>query len=91
MADEVRLCHPQFIAEPGDIVCENLHGVALSRLSALSMPSQIQSHHAVFEGLKSPDLGTEIAMVAAPSVDKYKGGIAHFARFKREVHSIALK
>jgi hypothetical protein len=71
VTDEVCRRYIELVAEPGDIVGESLHRVALGRLCALSVSAQVDGHHRVAKGLKFPGLGREKTMVATPSVNEY--------------------
>jgi hypothetical protein len=73
MPDHHRLLDSDPMAGPGEVVGEELYRVVLLRLVASAVPTQVHRHDAVSPAREALELGREVGVVAAPSVDKHDG------------------
>jgi hypothetical protein len=65
-----RLLNPDSLADPSEVVGEELHRVALLGLVASAMPTKVYRHDAVAPAGEVLELGDEVGVVAAPSMDQ---------------------
>ncbi len=68
MPDHDRSIQVKLLAEKGEVVGEPLHGVALMRLVAFSVPAQIDGHDAMARPREMRKLRREERVVAAPAM-----------------------
>ncbi len=88
MPDHDGLFEVKLLAEEGEVVGEELHGVIVMRLVALSVPAQIDGHDRVTRLREMLELRREERVVAAPAMHQEDRPLGAFGLLVEERHPI---
>jgi hypothetical protein len=91
VADYQRLLGPDPIADPRQVVGEKPHRVVLLRFVASAVPAQIHGHGSVAAAREVLELGGEVGVVAAPSVDQQDGRVPFTGLLVEQRHPVSLQ